>query len=99
MAFITIHSLSQCFRQKDAYSEPRQKSKMELFQKIVHGFKRLTISVKRSILDIRLGSEYSSADSNPLLIFHKEATGVKFHKSSSRRAIFCFSLIILTNLN
>ena len=52
------------FRQKDAYSEPRQKSKEELFAKIVHGFRRLTIFVKSSILDVGLRSEYVSADSN-----------------------------------
>ena len=57
------------FRQKDGYSELRQKSKMELFAKIIHSFRGLTIFVKSSILDAGLGSEYTSADKNPLLIF------------------------------
>ena len=34
---------------------------MELFGKIVTGWKPLTISAKRSILDIWQGSEYASA--------------------------------------
>ena len=33
---------------------------MEHFAKIVNGFNPLTIFAKRSILDIRLGSEYAS---------------------------------------
>ena len=53
------------------YSEPRQKSKLDLFAKTVHGFRWLTISVKSSILDVGLSSEYASADSNPLSIFSK----------------------------
>ena len=57
-----LHFLSEFFRQKHAYSEPRQKSKMERFVKIVHGFRRLTISVESSILDVGLSSEYASAD-------------------------------------
>ena len=51
------------------YVEPRQKSKKELFAKIVHGFRWLSTLVKSSILNVRLGSEYASADTNPLLIF------------------------------
>ena len=35
---------------------------MELFAKIVHGFRRLTISVESSILVVGLNSEYASAD-------------------------------------
>ena len=57
------------FRQKDGYSELRKKSKMELFAKTVRGYRGLTIFVKSSILDVRLGYEYASADNNPLLIF------------------------------
>ena len=44
---------------------------MGLFPKIVYGFRSLTIIVKSSILDIRLGSEYASTDSKPLLTFLK----------------------------
>ena len=32
-------------------------------------------------------------------IFHKEASGVEFHRSSSHKARFCFLVIILTNFN
>ena len=76
MAFTTIYLplstiLSECFRQKEAYSELRQKSKIELFVKIAHVFRWLTISVKIPILDAGLGSEYILADSNPLLVFSK----------------------------
>ena len=63
--------LSECFTQKDVYSELRQKSKMELFTKIVHAFRQLTIFVKSFILDVGLSSKYPSAVSNPLLIFSK----------------------------
>ena len=49
----------------------RQTSKMDVFAKIVHGFSLLTIFVKSSISDVRLGSEYPSAESNPLLTFSK----------------------------
>ena len=52
-----LYPWSECFRQKDAYSEPRQKSKIKLFAKIVHGFRRQTISVRISILDAGLGSK------------------------------------------
>ena len=65
-----IYSLSECFRQKDVF-RPRRKFKMKLFAKIVHSFRRLTVFVKSSILDVGLGSKYASADSNPLLIFRK----------------------------
>ena len=51
---------------------------MELFAKIVHGSRGLTIFVKRSMLDVELGPEYSSTDSNPLLIFSKNATADLF---------------------
>ena len=59
------------FRQKDAYSEPHQKPKMDPFLKIVHGFRLLPIFVKSSILEVELASKYTSADSNPLLVFLK----------------------------
>ena len=63
--------LSECFTQKDVYSELRQKSKVELFTKIVHAFRQLTIFVKSFILDVGLSSKHPSADSNSLLIFSK----------------------------
>ena len=66
-----LYALSELFRQKDSYSEPIQKSKMELFAKIVHSLRRLIIFVKSSILDVGLSSEYASADSNPLSTFSK----------------------------
>ena len=56
---------------KKTYSDPRRKFRMKLFAKIVHSFRRLTVFVKSSILDVGLGSKYASADSNPLLIFWK----------------------------
>ena len=71
MSTVKYYFLSEFFRQKDAYSEHPQKSKMELFAKIVHAFRRLIISVKSSILDVGLSSEYASADSHPLSIFLK----------------------------
>ena len=45
---------------------------MELFAKIVHSFRRLTISVESSILDVGLSSEYASADSQ----FSQKAKGL-----------------------
>ena len=44
----------------EAYSEPSRASKIVLFGKIVNSLKFLTILAKNSILDIRLGFEYSS---------------------------------------
>ena len=44
----------------EVYSEPSQTSTMELFAKIVKGFQVLTIFLKSSILDIRLGFQYGS---------------------------------------
>ena len=35
---------------------------MEIFAKIVNGFQSLAISAKSSILDVRLGSKFASAD-------------------------------------
>ena len=49
----------------------RQTSKMDVFAKIAHGFSLLTIFGKSSISDVRLGTEYPSVDSNPLLTFSK----------------------------
>ena len=39
------------------HSEPNQKSKMELFAKIVNGWKLLPTFTKRSILDVSLDSD------------------------------------------
>ena len=44
-----------------AFSEPGQTSKMELFVKIVNDVKLLTIFKKSSILDVWMGSKYTSA--------------------------------------
>ena len=40
--------------------QPSQTSKMEHFLKIVSGIKLLTIFIKRSILDVSVGSKYTS---------------------------------------
>ena len=44
----------------EAYSEPGQTSKMELFAKIVRGFQPLIFYAKSSVLDVSLGSGYAS---------------------------------------
>ena len=44
----------------EAYSEPSQKYKMELFAKINKGYKLLTIFAKSAILDVWLGSKWTS---------------------------------------
>ena len=44
----------------EAYSEPCQTSKMEVFAKIVNGFSFLTIFLKLSILDVWQDSEFAS---------------------------------------
>ena len=44
----------------EAYSEPCQTSKMEVFTKIVNGFSFLTIFAKSSILDVWQDSEFAS---------------------------------------
>ena len=46
----------------EAYSEPCQTSKMDLFAKIFDEWKQLTIFEKSSILDVWSGSEYASAE-------------------------------------
>ena len=48
----------------ETYSEPSRISQMELFAKIVNGFQPLTIFARSSILDVRLGFEYASAEAN-----------------------------------
>ena len=50
----------------EAYSEPCQTSKMEVFTKIGNDFSFLTIFVKSSILDIHQDSEFPSEPSKDL---------------------------------
>ena len=50
-----------CPKFSEAYSEPRQTSKIEHFAKIVYGFEPLTFLSESSILDVWLGSECASA--------------------------------------
>ena len=50
----------------EAYSEPCQTSKMEVFTKIVNGFSFLTIFAKSSILDVWQDSEFASEANNDL---------------------------------
>ena len=63
--FLRVFSLAW----EEAHSEPSQKSKMELFAKIINGLKLLNILTKGSILDIWLGSEYTSGDCTLSSIF------------------------------
>ena len=44
----------------ETYSEPRRTSKIEHFEKIVSGWKPLTIFAKSTTLDVALSSEYAS---------------------------------------
>ena len=44
----------------EAYLEPSQASKIEIFAKIVNGFQPLFIFTIRSILDVWIDSEYVS---------------------------------------
>ena len=44
----------------EAYAEPWQAFKMNLFAKIVNGWKPLTFFAKSSNLDVWQGSEYAS---------------------------------------
>ena len=50
----------------EAYGEPKQTSKMELFAKTVKGWKSFIIFPKCFILDVWQGPEYTSEDGNPL---------------------------------
>ena len=47
----------------EAYSELNRESKMDVFAKPANGWKPLTTFTKSSILDVRLDSEYASAES------------------------------------
>ena len=53
-------ALFRIVRTAEVYSRPSRTSTMELFAQIVKDFQLLTIFIKSSILDIRLGSEYAS---------------------------------------
>ena len=48
----------------EAYSEPCQTSKMELFEKKVNSFQPLTIFARILFLDVWLGSGYTSGKIN-----------------------------------
>ena len=52
--------LFRIIRTAEVYSESSRTSTMELFAKIVKSFQLLTIFIKSSIFDIRLGFEYAS---------------------------------------
>ena len=54
--------LFRIIRTAEVYSEPSQTSTMELFVKIVKSFQMLTIFIKGSIFDFRLGFEYASEE-------------------------------------
>lgn len=47
---------------KEAYLEPHQTFKMDLFKEIVNGFKSLNIFEKSFILDAERSSQYASED-------------------------------------
>ena len=47
---------------KEAYPEPHQTFKMDLFKEIVNGFKSLNIFEKSFILDAERSSQYASED-------------------------------------
>ena len=47
----------------EVYPDPSWTSKIGLFAKIINGFQPLTIFAKSSILDVQLGSEYTSESS------------------------------------
>ena len=53
---ILMFYLPRCYT--EAYSEPKQTSKMDLLKKIINDWQPLTIFAKNSILDIRLGFDW-----------------------------------------
>ena len=57
-------------RTAEVHSEHSRTSTMELFAQIVKGFRLLTIFIKSSIIDIRLGFEYASEQQALLSILH-----------------------------
>ena len=62
-------STSSRHNNAEACSEPSQTSKLELFAKILNGWKPLTIIAKSSILGVRLSSTYASGTAIfPLLL-------------------------------
>ena len=60
-----------CGTPAKAYSEPSRTSKMGLFTKIVNGRKPLNIFAKRSIVDVRQGSESVSDLWRPTTVYGK----------------------------
>ena len=57
---LTVKVKNKSKRWTEACSQPNQTSKIEIFVKMVHGFRPITISAKNSILDVWQGSEYTS---------------------------------------
>ena len=55
-----------------AYSEPCQQAKMGHFAKIVNSYKPLSITIKRSFLDVWQGYEYTSFINALLYIDHTQ---------------------------
>ena len=66
----------------EAYSKPCRISKTELFAKIVNGFQQLIIFAKCFILDIQIGSEYTS---------EKNSTEVFLHELFHKKRFKCFN--------
>ena len=54
---IVSQSVYFCWQNAKAFSEHCQTSKMDLFVKIVNGWKQLAIFAKSSIIDVQLGSK------------------------------------------
>ena len=73
----------------EAYSEPSQTSKIELFEKVVNGFQPLTIFEKSSILDVWQGSEYASGN-------NQKYFEINFYGKAGRG---CFSRLLDCFLN
>ena len=60
-SFVSSHFVSfRIIRTTEVYWESNWTSTMKLFAQIVKGFQLLTIFIKSSTLDIRLGFEYAS---------------------------------------
>ena len=83
MIFKQLWTLTHCWTpfknwtlNSEAYSEPCQTSKVEIFAKIVNGFCQLTIFSKRSILDVWQGSEYASGMSLRVTTGYEKAENI-----------------------
>ena len=81
----------------EAYSEPCQTSKMEVFGKIVNGFSFLIIFGKSSILDVFQDSEFASEASHDLwnMPHPKCLTGFWTHLCIN----YCAKLLLICLLN